>query len=317
MTEPESPFSRRLRRALALIRAPGRFVTAAVLASAPVFIAASAACAALGYTGIGVYVLYALSALATGYAAYLFARGLPAVKAAVKRRARKHPLTDGIVNDYGFRTVAVAVAALALNVVYAAFNGVMGIAVRSVWYGNLAAYYLFLAAVRCTALLRWRSARKRCGGAPPETERWKIYRLCGVLLLVLELALTAAVTEMVLSDSPSAHTEITAIAAAAYAFTKITLAVYNMAKTRRLHDPLLQSFRNIGLTDALVSLLALQTTMTAVFSDGADRSMFALNAATGFAVCAATVCMGVWMLVTSCRRLRAIARAVENINVVE
>ena len=77
-----------------------------------------------------------------------------------------------------------------------------------------------------------------------------------------------------------------------------------MIKTRRLRDPLLQSFRNINLTDALVSLLALQTTMTAVFSDGTDLSMRALNAVTGFTVCAVTVGMGVWMIVRTNGQLK-------------
>ena len=200
----------------------------------------------------------------------------------------------------------------ALNIAYAVCNGVLGIVSLSVWYGALAAYYVFLSAIRCGALLRWQNAKKRCGGAPPEAERWKIYRMCGLLLIILELALTAAVTEMVLSENPSAHTEITAIASAAYAFYKITLAIYNMIKARRLRDPLLQSFRNINLTDALVSLLALQTTMTAVFSDGTDLSMRALNAVTGFTVCAVTVGMGVWMIVRTNKPLKKLAESTQS-----
>ncbi len=293
-----------MKRLLGYLKNPGRAVTIAVFATAPCFVSAAIVCAALGYAGPVSYVAYALAAVTGGYAVYLLVRGLPAAKAAVKSRAKKHPLTDGILNDYGFRTVAFAVASFALNIAYAVFNGVLGIVSLSVWYGALAAYYVFLSAIRCGALLRWQNAKKRCGGAPPEAERWKIYRMCGLLLILLELALTAAVTEMVLSENPSAHTEITAIASAAYAFWKITLAIYNMIKTRRLRDPLLQSFRNINLTDALVSLLALQTTMTAVFSDGTDASMRALNAVTGFTVCAVTVGMGVWMIVRTNGQLK-------------
>ena len=65
-------------------------------------------------------------------------------------------------------------------------------------------------------------------------------------------------------------------------------------------------------TDALVSLLALQTTMTAVFSDGTDLSMRALNAVTGFTVCAVTVAMGVWMIVRTNKPLKKLAESTQS-----
>ena len=54
--------------------------------------------------------------------------------------------------------------------------------------------------------------------------------------------------------------------------------------------------RNIGLTDALVSLFALQTTLIALYSEG-EGDMTALNIAVGAIVCAATIGMGVFMIV--------------------
>ena len=58
----------------------------------------------------------------------------------------------------------------------------------------------------------------------------------------------------------------------------------------------MQSLRNIGLTDALVSLFALQTTLIALYSEG-EGDMTALNIAVGAIVCAATIGMGVFMIV--------------------
>ncbi len=123
---------------------------------------------------------------------------------------------------------------------------------------------------------------------------------------MLETALGGAVTQMVISESPSVHTQIMAIASAAYTFYKVTLAIYNLAKVKRYKDPLLQSFRNINRTDASVSLLALQTTMVAVFSEGADAEMKILNCVTGFFVCVLTIVLGIFMIVRANQKLKAL-----------
>ena len=76
---------------------------------------------------------------------------------------------------------------------------------------------------------------------------------------------------------------------------------------RKLFLPISQqSFRNINLADAAVSLLSLQVTLVAVFSDGTDGAMNALNAVTGFAVCALTLALGVFMIVRANARLKKI-----------
>ena len=95
-----------------------------------------------------------------------------------------------------------------------------------------------------------------------------------------------------------------AITSAAYTFYKIIFAIVNVFKVRRMQDPMLQCFRNINLTDAAVSLLTLQVTLVAVFSDERTETMNILNAVTGFIVCALTVVMGILMIVRSTIRLK-------------
>ena len=96
-----------------------------------------------------------------------------------------------------------------------------------------------------------------------------------------------------------------AIASAAYTFYKVIFALYNAFKVRRMHDAVLQSFRNINLTDAAVSLLALQVTLVAVFSEG-GFSTVALNSVTGFVVCVLTIALGISMIVRSCTMFKQI-----------
>ena len=149
-------------------------------------------------------------------------------------------------------------------------------------------------------------AKKRAAGDETvySVYKLKLYRMCGIFLLILELALAAAVSLMILSTRPTEYSEIMAITSAAYTFYKIIFAIVNVFKVRRMQDPMLQCFRNINLTDAAVSLLTLQVTLVAVFSDERTEMMNILNAVTGFIVCALTVVMGILMIVRSTIRLK-------------
>lgn len=259
------------------------------------------ACMTLELTGILPYCLYALAAVTLGYSVYLAVRLAPKMKADILARAQKHTFTQNLVTSYGFRTAAFTALGFAVNVGYALFNGGMAIASRSVWFAVFALYYLLLSGMRLGVLAAGRSVRKKF--ADDEDAQYgaklKIYRGCGIALLPLDIALGATVTLMVCRQDPMPHSEIAAIASAAYAFYKITLAIVNQLKVRKLDDPALQAVRSIGLTDAAVSLFALQTTLVSVFSDGDEERLLPLNAAVGFCVCALTLGLGIWMIVRS------------------
>lgn len=76
-----------------------------------------------------------------------------------------------------------------------------------------------------------------------------------------------------------------AISIAAYTFYKITMAVINMVKVRKMQPPILITIRNIGGADALVSMLTLQTTMLASFPGNGSLDANRMNGVTGLAVC--------------------------------
>lgn len=263
------------------------------------------------------YVVFACTAVFFAYAIYTIVRGVPALKAKVVERAKRHAFTNNLITDYGFRTIAFSVFSFVINVGFAVFNAVLGIVASSVWYGILAGYYICLSALRFGLLVGGYKAKKRSADNSALFSEYKLrlYRLCGVALFVLEVALAAAVTMMVLSDRPTAYTEIMAITSAAYTFYKIIFAIINLFKVRRLNDPLLQCFRNINLTDATVSLFSLQVTLVAVFSDEsgvAPKSMRTLNAITGFTVCALTIFLGVFMIVRASGKLKNLQQRGDN-----
>mgnify|MGYP005775348979 CR=1 FL=1 len=289
---------RRLRDAL---KDPSVPVLIVVGVLALLFVAGAVAMAVLGYDGVWAYVVYAGAAVFFAYAVYLLIRFIPRIKGAFARAAEKSPALRRVLHDYGARTVVFASFAFAVNIGYAVFQGVMGILAHSVWFGVLACYYILLSALRGGILLGEHRLRRR-GGEQIEG-KLKLYRLCGISLMVLDLAMCAAVTQMVLYGSPVQNGAIQVIVSAAYTFYKAILAVVNFVKAKRLRDPVVQSLRGICAVDALISVVALETAMLATFGNGED--MLALRAATGFAACAIAIAIGITMTVFACRRLKA------------
>lgn len=289
------------RRLREILREPGKPLLIAVGALALLFVAGAVAMVVLGYDGVWAYVVYAGAAVFFAYAAYLLIRFIPRIKGAFARAAEKSPALRRVLHDYGARTVVFASFAFAVNIGYAVFQGVMGILSHSVWFGLLACYYILLSALRGGILLGEHRLRRR-GGEQIEG-KLKLYRLCGISLMVLDLAMCAAVTQMVLFGSPVRYGFVQVLVSAMYTFYKAILAVVNFVKAKRLRDPVVQSLRGVCAVDALISVVALETAMLATFGNGED--MLALRAATGFAACAIAIALGITMTVFACRRLKA------------
>lgn len=269
-------------------------------------IAGTVALIVLNYMEWPVYIAYGVSAVFSVYTIYSLPRFIPKIKEMMLERAKSHPFANSLLTSYGFRTVAFSVLSFVINIGFAVFNAVLGVITLSYWYAIFACYYIFLSVLRGVILVGSYQAKKRAAGDETvyAVYKLKLYRMCGIFLLILELALAAAVSLMILSTRPTEYSEIMAITSAAYTFYKIIFAIVNVFKVRRMQDPMLQCFRNINLTDAAVSLLTLQVTLVAVFSDERTEMMNILNAVTGFIVCALTVVMGILMIVRSTIRLK-------------
>lgn len=291
------------------LKDPPLWVAAVVWLCTLAGVAGSVVIVALEYTQLWVYAVYVLAALFLAYGVYLAVRLAPRMKAGVVLRASKHTFTNNLLADYGFRTVAFSTLSFVINAGYALVH--MGLAIywRSVWYGALAGYYLLLSLMRGGVLLCGRGAKKRTGEDAQKLleYKWRIFRACGAALLVLEFALTAFVTQTVLFGRPQTPSIVMAIASAAYTFYKMAIAIVQVFKVRKTGDPLLQSLRNINLSNALVSLFALQITLVAA-NGGADESMRVMNIVMGFLVCALTIALGLFMIIRAGGKLGRMKR---------
>lgn len=85
---------------------------------------------------------------------------------------------------------------------------------------------------------------------------------------------------------------IVMIAMAAYAFTKITLAVIKLVKARKSRSATLITLRNVSLADAFVSIFALQRSMLVSFEGMTESEVVIMNASLGSAVCVIVFLLG-------------------------
>ena len=118
----------------------------------------------------------------------------------------------------------------------------------------------------------------------------------GILLLALNFALTGVILLTIAQDTARRYSEIVVISIATYTFYKIIMAVVNMVKVRKMQSLVLITIRNIGVADALVSMLTLQATMLASFQGKGGLDANRMNAITGMVVCVLILALGVSMI---------------------
>ena len=279
---------------------------------------ASIAVVVLGAEGGWVYAVYLAAAVLLAYAIYALVRFVPRATAAVSSFVKKYPLLGKWMGTYEARTLLFAACSFVINVGYVVLNIVMAALMSSIWYAALAAYYFALGALRYAVLFGTRKAKKN---AQTErglaAEKLRIYRNCGIALLIIEGVFMFAVAQFVLSGGGSiaelaaqnmrTYTMITMISSAAFTFYKMTLSIVNLVKVHKMTDPELWALRNINLAAALVSLLALQTTMTLFLSQPLTREMSVFNGIVGLVVVLIVAGLGIVMIIRANKKKKLLA----------
>ena len=253
------------------------------------------------------------SYLASTYALIVTCTGLRYVKPAVglvKRYVSGHPLTEKVrstrlgekyLTDVRFRAGISLYQGFFINLLYIAMKLVSGVVYRSPWFIALAVYYILLAVMRLLLARRL--------NAQDEGMEWRRYRLCGVILLLMNQALAGIVGFMVHQNRGFHYPGLLIYAMAAYAFYAVTIAVINIVKTRRYQSPILSAAKAINLVAALVSILSLTTAMLSQFG-GDDDPLFrqAMTAATGGGVCTIVIGMAIYMIWRANKNLKRIKK---------
>ena len=187
--------------------------------------------------------------------------------------------------DYDFKTVVSAVGSLVVTMVFAIYNGYLGIYYSSVWYGTICVYYIILTILRGLIVKHLRNRQ--------EKSRKKVYFTASVLLLILNSSLIVPIYLMVVQQKPVNMTLVPAISMATYTTYKVTMASVNLKRRNRSADDLIRLLRSINFIDALVSIITLQNTLIMVNSKGEDTGLLPLTALSSGAVWIAILVLSV------------------------
>lgn len=214
------------------------------------------------------------------------------------RRLSRSKTVQRLLTEPWYRMVAAAGCSFLLNLLYALYNGVLGLASRSLWFTSMCAYYVMLGTARFSAVL---CARGSTPESPAGTEYF-VMRLSGILLALLSLVLSG-VTYLSLSQNIAVkHHEIMMITIAAYTFFKLGMAVTRAIRQRKDPAPLPAVIRSIGYAEAAASVFTLQRSMLVSFGTMSTEKSHTMNALTGAAVCLFVFWVGLRLIIRGFKR---------------
>ena len=261
--------------------------------------------------GVLAYLSYVLSA----YALVITCTSIPRMAClmkSVRAGIGKHPLMAKLSNtslgsrfmkDVRFRTEISLYMGFVINLLYIVMKMASGIYYRSLWFISAAVYYILLAVMRFL-LFRRGNVRTTVNHLEAELKR---YRMCGIILLLMNQALTGIVVFMVHQNKSYDYPGVLIYAMAVFSFYCVIIASVNVIKFRRHGSPVLSAAKVINLVSAMVSILSLETAMVTRFGDKDDFSFRqAMTGATGGGVCTFVLGIAVYMIVKSSLQLKKI-----------
>lgn len=240
---------------------------------------------------------YALSA----YTLVIWCVRIPQLITAIKTLKKENKYIKNWVGDVRLRMNVSLYGSFIWNVAYAVFQLCLGLYHSSFWYYSMAAYYIFLAAMQFHLS---RHTRKYETGEKLR-EEFVRYRNCGIVFLVMNLALSLLIFFMVYWNRTVIHHEITTIAMATYTFTTFILAIINLVKYRKYNSPVYSASKIISLVAACVSMLTLTSTMLTTFGE-ADGILFrkTMLGALGSVISLFTITIAIYMIIRANRSLK-------------
>lgn len=237
-----------------------------------------------------VYISYALSA----YTLTVVCIRSPEIVKKAKAFINSNKFCVKYFNDIGYRSSFNLNLGLSINVFYSVFKFISGIIYSSFWFGAEAVYYIILSGIRIFLVKRIKTEDTVAG--------WKIHRLCGVFLFLLNTAMSGIIIQILFENETYHYSGIIIYATAAFTFWRLISSIIQVVKYRKKHTPVMSAAMYLNLSASLMSLFALQTAMISEFGAGFDTGD-TMNTATGIAVSTAVMCIAVFMLCTGNKML--------------
>lgn len=252
-----------------------------------------------------IFLVWIITSISLSYTIYLIVISRKAYKPTIYRIFKNFPPTSRLIDYIGYRKFVYMIWSFILSIGYVSVNLFLGITLRSIWYCSLASYNLFLLLMRGSILLYHNNRRKNKGRSfyQDKLSQAKTYLLCGVFLSILNVALSVAISEVIFHDMHYIYYSWTIYAFAAFAFYKITMAIYRKIRYRKETDLTERAARSFNLAGACFSVMGLQTALLSSFAhENANNALF--NTLTGVAVSIITVTLSFVMMINGIKRYK-------------
>lgn len=176
---------------------------------------------------------------------------------------------------------------LLINVLYGIGNTILGIVTNSWWCITLSAYYITISVMRVAILFYIKKSK---------IKNFKneifVKKFTGFMFFLLAVILIETTILAVKQETGTVRHEIIIITIATYTFTKITLAVINLLRSRKYKSQVITTIRNIAFADAAVSVFSLQRSMLVSFGNMQSSDIRIFNILTGSGVCLFVILLG-------------------------
>lgn len=247
------------------------------------------------------YISYVMSA----YGLTIFSVRIPNIIRYIKTIKHNNKYAKQYFTKPVLRVKVSLYSSLAINIIYAIMQLGLGIYNQSIWFYALSVYYLILATMRFFLL---RETKKTGENTGIQSEYIK-YRICGIFLLPVNIALSIITAYIVNQGRGFSYHYIITIAMAAYTFTTFTVAIVNVIRYKKYNSPIMSASKIINFAAALVSMLSLETAMLNAF--GRENSWIfkrIITSATGGVVCTIILVLAAYMIVHSTKKLSQLRR---------
>lgn len=220
------------------------------------------------------------------------------IKQGIISRIERTETGKRLIREQRSRIILSAVFSFSLNLLYAFYNGALGIINQSVWFITMCAYYIVLSTMRLSAVLcEWKN-----GNTSSDDMEYFVMKLCGVLFILLDFVLAGAIYISLSRNIATKYGTIVMITIAAYTFYKITITVIKAVKQHKNPSPLLSVIRSISYAEVAASVLTLQRSMLVSFGEMNDTDIHTMNTLTGSAVCLFVLILGIALIMRGAKR---------------
>ncbi len=222
----------------------------------------------------------------------------PKIIKSIKDVLRNNKLYQRYTNDAQLKVKVSLYTSVAGNIIFAVVHLISGFISNSLWFVSLFVYYFVLAFLRVFLLINTNIDQEKI------IRQWQRYRICGIILIALNLAMGTIVFFMINHNRGAQYGYIFTIALAAYTFTTATTAVIKAVKYKKYHSPIITATGIVRLSAVLVSVLSLQTAMINAFGDASTNDFkTTMTTIVGTVVCLFVFAVGVYMVIHSSKQI--------------